>query len=86
MIKRIALLPCCLPLVASGAAVLACPVCDTGAGAQVRAGILDGNFAGTLVAVLLPFPVLLACVAMIHFGWPSRVRGRHRDDGGHDDA
>jgi hypothetical protein len=48
----------------------ACPVCDTGMGQQVRAGIIDENFAATLVAVLLPFPILLGLVAVIHFGWP----------------
>jgi hypothetical protein len=48
----------------------ACPVCDTGTGRQVWAGILDENFGRTLLAVALPFPVLLAVVAVIHFGWP----------------
>jgi hypothetical protein len=59
-----------LSLAASGVAV-ACPVCDASTGQQVRAGIFDGNFASTLVAVLVPFPIVLTCVAMIHFGWPS---------------
>ena len=48
----------------------ACPVCDTGTGEQVRAGILDENFGSTLMTVLLPFPILLGVVAMIHFGLP----------------
>jgi hypothetical protein len=73
LLRRI-VLPCWLVLLASDAA-RACPVCDTGTGEQVRAGIFNENFAGTLVAVLLPFPILLACVAMIHFGWPSRGPG-----------
>lgn len=55
--------------------VSACPLCDTGTGEQVRAGILDGNFVSTLVTVLLPFPILLGVVAMIHFGLP-RPRNR----------
>jgi hypothetical protein len=48
----------------------ACPVCDTGTGEQVRAGILDENFGSTLLTVLLPFPIVLGVVAMIHFGLP----------------
>jgi hypothetical protein len=55
-------------------AVCACPVCDTGTGEQVRAGILNGNFAATAATVLLPFPILLGVVALIHFGWPVRRR------------
>ena len=53
---------------------LACTVCDTGTGEQVRAGLFDNDFGRTLVAVLLPFPVLLAVVAMIHFGLPIPFR------------
>ena len=55
----------------------ACPVCDTGTGEQVRAGIMDQNFGRTLIAVLLPFPILLGVVAMIHYGWPSARRERN---------
>ena len=67
----------------------ACPVCDTGTGRQVRAGIFDGDFGRTLLAVALPFPILLAVVAAIHFGWPATRRTggdlphgepRHDDD------
>jgi hypothetical protein len=54
----------------------ACPVCDTGTGQQVRAGILDDSFGRTLLAVVLPFPLLLAVVAGIHFGWPPLGRKR----------
>ena len=64
---------------ASGA--LGCPVCDTGAGDQVRAGILDENFGRTLLTVLLPFPILLGVVALIHFGGSRHAAGgRTRDD------
>ena len=52
----------------------ACPVCDTGTGEQVRAGIFDGNFGSTLFAILLPFPILLGIVLLIHFGWPLPER------------
>ena len=58
-----------------------CPVCDTDTGRAVRTGILDGNFAGTLAAVLLPFPILFGAAAMIHFGWPSRGGASRKPDG-----
>ena len=59
-----------LAVLAAASTAIACPVCDTDTGQQVRAGILDENFGSTLVTVLLPFPILLGVVAMIHFGWP----------------
>ena len=60
-------------------AAWACPVCDSGTGQQVRSGIFDENFGDTLLAVLLPFPILLAIVLVIHFGPPSMMRrGRER--------
>ena len=63
-------------------AVLGCPVCDTGTGDQVRAGILDENFGRTLLAVLLPFPILLGVVAVIHVGGSGRQERRWRKDEG----
>ncbi len=59
-----------LAVQAAASTSVACPVCDTGTGEQVRAGILNEKFGSTLVTVLLPFPILLAVVAVIHFGWP----------------
>lgn len=49
----------------------ACPICDTGTGQQVRAGIFDENFWGTFIAVIAPFPVLLLVIATYHFGFPG---------------
>ena len=63
-------------------------MCDTGTGRQVRAGIFDDDFGQTLLAVALPFPVLLAVVAAIHFGGPATRRsGNNLPDGEprHDD-
>ena len=59
---------------------LACTVCDTDAGREVRAGILDADFGRTLLAVLLPFPILFGVVAAIHFSGPrvGRVRRERR--------
>jgi len=62
------LLPC--------AAARACPVCDTGTGEAVRAGLFDAAFAGNLAAVLLPFPVLLALAALTYYGPPAPPRRR----------
>jgi hypothetical protein len=52
---------------------LACPLCSTGTGELVRAAIFDGNFGATMLATVAPFPVLLAIVAALHFGWTPRM-------------
>jgi hypothetical protein len=51
----------------------ACPLCTTGTGELVRAGIFDGNFVATMLGTVAPFPVLLAIVAALHFGWTPRM-------------
>ena len=56
----------------------ACPVCDGETGERVRAGIFDEHFARNLLAVVLPFPVVAAVAAVIHFGLPGRSR-KHGD-------
>ncbi|MDQ3120753.1 MAG: hypothetical protein M3Q89_14500 [Verrucomicrobiota bacterium] len=43
---------------------VACTVCNTDTGQQVRGGIFGDDFWSTLLAVALPFPVLL--LAQIH--------------------
>lgn len=55
--------------------VSACTVCESETGRQVRSGIFGGDFGQDLFLTLLPFPVLLAIVALIHFGfpWPRRA-------------
>lgn len=60
---------------ALGTTALACPVCDTGTGREVRDGLFDESFVRNVFAVVLPFPILLGVVAMIHFGWPGRRAG-----------
>jgi hypothetical protein len=67
-----------LALSALPATLLACPICSTETGQQVRAGIFDENFWGTLVAVVSPFPVLLLGIAAYHFGLPKKWDSRHR--------
>lgn len=46
-------------------APLACTVCDTELGQQIRAGIFNDEFWPTLAAVLAPFPVLLIAAALL---------------------
>jgi hypothetical protein len=66
-----------VPLLASAGEALACPVCNTGTGDAVRAGIFDGSFVATLASALAPFPVLLGLVGALHRGWtPNRILQR----------
>ena len=68
-------------------AAVACPVCDSETGGRVRAGIFDEHFARNLLAVVLPFPVVAAVAAAIHFGLPSGLRlGLSRRSETHDDG
>ncbi|GAC1447436.1 MAG: hypothetical protein NVSMB9_29580 [Isosphaeraceae bacterium] len=50
--------------------VRACPLCDSETGERVRAGLFNAEFGYNLFVTLLPFPVFLAIVAVIHFGLP----------------
>jgi hypothetical protein len=52
------------------APALACPLCESETGQQVRANIFDEDFGRHLLLTLLPFSVLLGTVALIHFGFP----------------
>ena len=63
-------------LTALATPALACPVCDTGTGEQVRAGIVGGDLGWGLLATLLPFAVVLGVAAAIHFG-PPGTRKKH---------
>lgn len=55
---------------------LGCPFCESEIGKQVEAGIFNDDFARNVLATLLPFPILLGIVTLIHFGLPwSRGKG-----------
>lgn len=59
----------------------ACPFCESETGKQVYAGVFNDQFFGNLLLMLLPFPILLAIVALTYFD----VRlpwGRHKSKGG----
>ena len=75
MIRRSCLISFVM-LAALAAPVAACPVCDTATGEQVRAGILDEDFAFNVLAMLLPFPILIGIAAAIHFGGGGGRRGK----------
>ncbi|UQA60230.1 hypothetical protein [Polyangium aurulentum] len=65
-------------------AFLACPVCESSNGRLVRAGIIGDDLGLSLVSTTLPFAVILAVTAMIHFGWGkprSAVKNRRGGDG-----
>lgn len=46
---------------------VACPFCESETAAQVRAGIFNDHFGMNVLLTLLPFPILLAIVALIYF-------------------
>lgn len=60
----------------AAAQALGCPLCDTGTGEEVRAGIFDGEFGVNLLATVLPFVVFAGVAAVVHVGWPRRGAGR----------
>lgn len=51
-------------------ALWGCPLCESATGEQVREGIFNADFGSHLLAILLPFPVLVGIVALIYFGLP----------------
>jgi uncharacterized membrane protein YqaE (UPF0057 family) len=48
---------------------VACPICHTDLGGQVRSGIFGADFWTNLLLVLLPFPVFLLLAAALHYGF-----------------
>ena len=54
-------------------AALACPLCHTDTGKQVRAGIFGPDFGFNLVVTIIPFVIFLVITALIYFGLPIRT-------------
>ena len=52
-------------LIGTAAAALACPVCDTETGKQVREGIFGEGFAQNAVAVGAPLPILMGLALFV---------------------
>ena len=50
----------------------ACPTCDAGVRARVWAGVFGPDFAGNLVASLLPFVAFGLAAAALHGRGPAR--------------
>lgn len=52
----------------------ACPYCDSEVGRRVSAGIFNSDFLANTFLTLLPIPVMVLIVALIHYGlpWPTR--------------
>src|SRR5688572_10594699 len=53
-------------------AVLACPLCHSDTGKQVRAGIFGPDFGFNLLVTTIPFVIFLGITALIYFGLPTR--------------
>ena len=51
---------------------LACTICDSTTGQQVQRSILDEQFSANLLAVSLPFVIVLAVIATLHFALAPR--------------
>jgi hypothetical protein len=49
---------------------LACPVCGSETGQQVRAGLAGDGVGLALTATIVPFVVVAGIVAAVHFGPP----------------
>ena len=56
-----------LAVLLSASSALACPFCESETGQQVKAGIFNDQFWGNVMLTGLPFPILLAIVALIYF-------------------
>ncbi len=53
------------------APALACTVCHSSAGQQLRAGLFDGHFGHTAALVAAPVPLLVLAVALLHWLMPA---------------
>jgi hypothetical protein len=60
----------------------ACPVCDNPGAREVRAALVDDDFAVNLMAATLPSLVFMGFVAVVHF--TSRDRGSRTSSEGRD--
>ena len=83
--KRIAIFTASLiVLVLDLSSAAACPFCQSETGERVKAGIFNDQFWGNVLLTLLPFPILLAVVALIYFDapWPRKQAQAEADAAG----
>lgn len=68
----------------SASSAVACPFCQSETGQQVKAGIFNDQFWGNVLLTLLPFPILLAVIALIYFDvpWPRKQAQAEADAAG----
>ena len=64
------------------ASLLACTVCDSESGMQVRTAIFGDDFFVTLASVAAPFPILAVGLAVYYFAPARRQRAGSRNSGG----
>ena len=74
--KALAGLVCGVLLLVSSSAAWACPVCDSGTGKAVRAGVFGRDFGFNLLVSVAPFAVCALIVAAIYYGPTSQPRLR----------
>jgi hypothetical protein len=53
-----------------------CPVCNSGTGQAVRAGIFGSDFVFNLAVTIVPFLIFAAIIAGIYYGPPGQWRSR----------
>jgi hypothetical protein len=53
-----------------------CPVCDSGTGQAVRAGVFGSDFGFNLAVTTVPFLIFAAIIAGIYYGPPEQWRRR----------
>ena len=63
---------CVVAVLVCASTASACPFCESETGQQVKAGIFNDHFWSNVLLTVLPFPILLAIVALIYFdvSWP----------------
>jgi len=77
MMKRLLLFG--LLLTATASPAIACPVCHTSTGVQVRRGIFNDDFAKNVLQTVAPFPVFALAIAGVRRALgnePKRARRR----------
>ncbi len=77
MLNRARMLATATLLILGASPAWACPLCRSETGRRVREGLFDAQFGTNLLVTLLPFPVFLAVIALIHFG-PPWAKGHSR--------
>jgi hypothetical protein len=65
-----------LALAMTATSLLACPMCNTETGKQVREGIFGPDFYTNVLVTVAPFPVVLALCALVYWILPDPKKRR----------